>query len=148
MPTMISITSLLHAIALVTIGSLPTNVVAEPIPFEARAAAPTVDLGYSVYQGTFDAASGVNSFKGYACLSRWHFFSVWASADRLFVESDMLHHHLGTCVGRPPLLPLQTGHHQLPQPLIHHIAHRQVLRLKPLPSMALFLDLETRIACF
>ena len=81
---MISITGLLHALALVTIGSLTTDVVAEPIPFDARAAAaPSVDLGYSVYQGTFDAASGVNSFKGYAYSSRWHFLGWWASADML-----------------------------------------------------------------
>lgn len=60
-----SINTLLRAIALVTIGSLTNHVVTEPIPLTSRAApAPSVDLGYSVYQGTFDAASGVNSFKG------------------------------------------------------------------------------------
>lgn len=36
---------------------------AEPIPLVARSG-PSVDLGYSSYQGTFDAASNVNIFKG------------------------------------------------------------------------------------
>ena len=26
---------------------------------------PTVDLGYSVYEGTFDARNNINAFKGY-----------------------------------------------------------------------------------
>ena len=60
------VTGLLHAIALIIVGLRTPHVVAEPIPFTSRATTPpSVDLGYSVYQGTFDAASGVNSFKGY-----------------------------------------------------------------------------------
>ncbi|KAH7117727.1 Alpha/Beta hydrolase protein [Dendryphion nanum] len=60
-----SVASLLSAIALLPSLNGPIRVVAEPIPFAARAAtAPSVDLGYSVYEGTLDANSGVNSFKG------------------------------------------------------------------------------------
>ncbi|ORY18052.1 Alpha/Beta hydrolase protein [Clohesyomyces aquaticus] len=51
---------LLSAIALL---SSHNGVAAEPIPLAARAP-PTVDLGYSVYQGTYDEASKTNSFKG------------------------------------------------------------------------------------
>jgi hypothetical protein len=38
---------------------------AEPIPKLAARDAPTVDLGYSVYSGSFDATSNINAFKGY-----------------------------------------------------------------------------------
>jgi hypothetical protein len=39
---------------------------AEPIPNLAAARdTPTVDLGYSVYSGTFDATNNINVFKGY-----------------------------------------------------------------------------------
>ena len=38
---------------------------AEPIPNLAARDTPTVDLGYSVYSGTFDATSNINVFKGY-----------------------------------------------------------------------------------
>jgi hypothetical protein len=44
-----------------------TGVIAEPVHLSPRAA-PTVDLGYAVYQGTYDANSQVNSFKGYVAL--------------------------------------------------------------------------------
>lgn len=36
----------------------------EPIPNLAARDAPTVDLGYSVYSGKFDAASNINVFQG------------------------------------------------------------------------------------
>jgi hypothetical protein len=39
--------------------------VAEPIPQIAARDAPTVDLGYSVYSGSFDATNNINVFKGY-----------------------------------------------------------------------------------
>jgi hypothetical protein len=39
--------------------------VAEPIPKITARDAPTVDLGYSVYSGSYDAASNINVFKGY-----------------------------------------------------------------------------------
>lgn len=40
--------------------------VAEPIPVELAArAAPSVDLGYAIYTGSYDATSKVNSFKGF-----------------------------------------------------------------------------------
>jgi hypothetical protein len=39
--------------------------VAEPIRKIAARDAPTVDLGYSVYSGSYDAASDINVFKGY-----------------------------------------------------------------------------------
>lgn len=45
-------------------GALLTGVVAEPIPKIAARDSPTVDLGYSVYSGSYDAASGINAFKG------------------------------------------------------------------------------------
>jgi hypothetical protein len=38
---------------------------AEPIPSIAARDAPTVDLGYSVYSGSYDAANDINVFKGY-----------------------------------------------------------------------------------
>ncbi|KAF2826271.1 alpha/beta-hydrolase [Ophiobolus disseminans] len=37
---------------------------AEPIPQLAARDTPTVDLGYSVYSGTFDAVNNINAFKG------------------------------------------------------------------------------------
>lgn len=37
---------------------------AEPIPNLAARAAPTVDLGYSVYSGSLDATNNINVFKG------------------------------------------------------------------------------------
>jgi hypothetical protein len=44
--------------------------VAEPIPRVAARDAPTVDLGYSVYSGSYDATNNINVFKGYvsSCL--------------------------------------------------------------------------------
>lgn len=39
--------------------------VAEPIPKIAARDTPTVDLGYSVYSGSYDATSNINAFKGY-----------------------------------------------------------------------------------
>jgi hypothetical protein len=39
--------------------------VAEPIPKPAARDAPTVDLGYSVYAGSYDAVNDINVFKGY-----------------------------------------------------------------------------------
>jgi hypothetical protein len=39
--------------------------VAEPVPKIAARDTPTVDLGYSVYSGKYDAASDINVFKGY-----------------------------------------------------------------------------------
>jgi hypothetical protein len=39
-------------------------VAAEPAALGARGL-PTVDLGYSVYQGTYDSTSKLNIFKGY-----------------------------------------------------------------------------------
>lgn len=38
--------------------------VAEPIPRLAARDAPTVDLGYSVYAGSYDAVNNINAFKG------------------------------------------------------------------------------------
>jgi hypothetical protein len=39
--------------------------VAEPIPNIAARDTPTVDLGYSVYSGSYDATNNINVFKGY-----------------------------------------------------------------------------------
>jgi hypothetical protein len=39
--------------------------VAEPIPKFAARDTPTVDLGYSVYSGSYDAVNNMNAFKGY-----------------------------------------------------------------------------------
>jgi hypothetical protein len=50
--------SLLGAAALLTSGA------AEPISLAARAV-PTVDLGYSVYQGVYDGNYSLNIFKRY-----------------------------------------------------------------------------------
>lgn len=36
---------------------------AEPVPRAAKA--PTVDLGYGVYEGSYDANNSINVFKGY-----------------------------------------------------------------------------------
>lgn len=46
------------------IALLAVSVSAEPIPRAAKL--PTVDLGYAVYEGTFDNSSRINSFKGYS----------------------------------------------------------------------------------
>jgi hypothetical protein len=53
--------SLLGAAALLTSF---TNGAAEPISLAARAV-PTVDLGYSVYQGVYDGNYSLNIFKRY-----------------------------------------------------------------------------------
>jgi hypothetical protein len=39
--------------------------IAEPIPTITARDTPTVDLGYSVYSGKYDAANDINVFKGY-----------------------------------------------------------------------------------
>ncbi|KAF2730551.1 alpha/beta-hydrolase [Polyplosphaeria fusca] len=49
--------------AIALLSSLNGCVLAEPIPKVARAA-PTVDLGYSTYQGTYNSTSKINVFKG------------------------------------------------------------------------------------
>lgn len=46
------------------IALLAAAVAAEPIPRAVNA--PTVDLGYAVYEGSFDANNSINAFKGYA----------------------------------------------------------------------------------
>jgi hypothetical protein len=45
--------------------------IAEPIPNIAIRDTPTVDLGYSVYSGTYDAANNINVFKGYGFGHVW-----------------------------------------------------------------------------
>lgn len=54
---------LVSAIAQFT-GLINNGVAAEPVSLAARGQ-PSVDLGYSIYQGSYDASSRVNSFKGY-----------------------------------------------------------------------------------
>lgn len=44
------------------IALLAATVAAEPIPRAVKA--PTVDLGYAVYEGSFDANNSINAFKG------------------------------------------------------------------------------------
>jgi hypothetical protein len=55
-------------------GALITwvSVAAEPIPSIATRDTPTVDLGYSVYSGSYDATNNINVFKGYDsnCIKR------------------------------------------------------------------------------
>ena len=46
--------------------------VAEPVP-RVKRAPPTVDLGYSVYQGIYDEVSAMNVFKG--SVSQMYFWS-------------------------------------------------------------------------
>jgi hypothetical protein len=41
------------------------SVAAEPIPSIAARDTPTVDLGYGVYSGSYDATNNINVFKGY-----------------------------------------------------------------------------------
>ena len=45
---------------------LAAGVCAEPIPRAAKA--PTVDLGYAVYEGSYDANNSINIFKGYVSI--------------------------------------------------------------------------------
>ena len=42
---------------------LAAGACAEPVPRAAKA--PTVDLGYGVYEGSYDANNSINVFKGY-----------------------------------------------------------------------------------
>ncbi|KAF2268888.1 alpha/beta-hydrolase [Lojkania enalia] len=62
------VTSLLaSAIAIALLAGFdngPSGVFAEPVPAAAKRAAPTVDLGYSVYAGSFSADYNMNIFKG------------------------------------------------------------------------------------
>lgn len=46
------------AAALLVLGAC-----AEPVPRAAKA--PSVDLGYAVYEGSYDANNSINVFKGY-----------------------------------------------------------------------------------
>lgn len=58
--------SILSVVALLASLNGRTGVVAEPLPVALAArAVPSVDLGYAVYQGSYDADYKVNSFKGY-----------------------------------------------------------------------------------
>lgn len=45
---------------------LAATIAAEPIPRATKA--PTVDLGYAVYEGSFDGNNSINAFKGYALI--------------------------------------------------------------------------------
>ena len=45
---------------------LAAGACAEPVPRAAKA--PTVDLGYAVYEGSYDANNSINVFKGYGIL--------------------------------------------------------------------------------
>ena len=45
---------------------LAATVTAEPVPRAAKA--PTVDLGYAVYEGSLDANNSINAFKGYVLI--------------------------------------------------------------------------------
>ena len=56
--------SIAGAVALLASFNGNIGVTAEPIPLAARAD-PTVDLGYAIYQGSYDAETKVNTFKGY-----------------------------------------------------------------------------------
>ena len=64
--------TLLSAIALLASPNGLSSVVAEPIPVALVArAAPSVDLGYAIYEGSYDPEYKVNSFKRYtSCLAR------------------------------------------------------------------------------
>lgn len=42
---------------------LAAGACAEPVPRAAKT--PTVDLGYAVYEGNYDANNSINVFKGY-----------------------------------------------------------------------------------
>ena len=69
------------------IALLAATIAAEPIPRAVKA--PTVDLGYAVYEGSYDANNSINTFKGYA-----HFrFSVNQGC-RLTIQTAFvtLHH--------------------------------------------------------
>jgi hypothetical protein len=44
------------------VALLIATVTAEPIPRAVKA--PRVDLGYAVYEGSFDVNSSINAFKG------------------------------------------------------------------------------------
>lgn len=48
------------------IALIAATVAAEPIPRALKA--PTVDLGYAVYEGSLDVNNSINSFKGYASM--------------------------------------------------------------------------------
>lgn len=45
-----------------TIALLAAAAAAEPVPRAVKA--PTVDLGYAVYEGSLDAINSINAFKG------------------------------------------------------------------------------------
>jgi hypothetical protein len=60
------VSALLGAIALLASPNGFWGVAAEPIPVVLAArAAPSVDLGYAIYEGSYDAEHKVNSFKRY-----------------------------------------------------------------------------------
>jgi hypothetical protein len=60
------VSTLLSAFALLASPNGLSGVVAEPIPVALVArAAPNVDLGYAIYEGSYDAEYKVNSFKRY-----------------------------------------------------------------------------------
>jgi hypothetical protein len=71
-PAMKRVSTLLSAIALLASPNGLSGVVAEPIPVALVArAAPSVDLGYAIYEGSYDPEYKVNSFKRYtSCLAR------------------------------------------------------------------------------
>jgi len=46
-------------------GACATALLAARVGAEPVAKAPSVDLGYAVYEGRFDANSSINVFKGY-----------------------------------------------------------------------------------
>jgi len=45
---------------------LAATIAADPVPRAANA--PTVDLGYAVYEGSLDANNSINAFKGYVSI--------------------------------------------------------------------------------
>jgi hypothetical protein len=58
------VSTLLGAIALLASPNGFSGVIAEPIPVVLAArTSPSVDLGYAIYEGSYDAEYKVNSFK-------------------------------------------------------------------------------------
>jgi hypothetical protein len=117
--------------------------VAEPIPSIATRDTPTVDLGYSVYSGSYDAANDINVFKGYAS----SFFAIIELETDVVAEFDMLRRRLASSDGPLPNHQRRTGQLRFRHSAIRQLAPKLEPHRRRLPSMASCLPWAMRIVC-
>jgi hypothetical protein len=124
------------------IALLVATVAAEPVPRAAKA--PTVDLGYAVYEGSLDANNSINAFKGYVSI-RVTVKRVDLTTSTAFVTLPL---HWASLGSRLLKHQQRIGPRRSQPPVTLRSAHRPVLLQKLLLHMASPRLSAMRIACF